>query len=334
MKSQILKTVMCITCILTINASYAQWSTTGTNIYNNNAGNVGIGTSTTIASSAQLEVKSTTKGFLAPRMTKTQRDAILSPAQGLLIFQTNNTPGFYYYDGSWKQVSPNSANKTLSNLTSPTAINLDLLPATGFSKHLGSVTAPWGNAYLTGATVAAQAITKYNSSIADPQIMVEELENDYARLSFKNSTGASYWTIAGLTSTIINDARLNFYNSNYGDVMSLTGSGNVGIGTYNPTYKLDVCGTIRAKEMRVSTGWCDYVFADDYKLMPLSEVEKFISENKHLPGIAPASIVESEGLQVGEMTANMMEKIEELTLYVIAQQKQIELLQVQLNNSK
>ncbi|MFZ1800874.1 MAG: hypothetical protein WAU24_13490, partial [Chitinophagaceae bacterium] len=279
MKSQILKTLLIVTCILTINASFAQWSTSGTNIYNNNSGNVGIGTSTTIAASAQLEVKSTTKGFLAPRMTKTQRDAIVSPAQGLLIYQTNNTPGFYYYDGSWKQVSPNSANKTLSNLSTPTSINVDLLPATGFIKHLGSTTAPWGNVYC-GGIIASQASTKYNSSISDPQIMIEESENDYARLSFKNSTGASYWTVAGLTSNIVNDARLNFYNSSYGDVMSLTGSGNVGIGTYNPTYKLDVCGTIRAKEMRVSTGWCDYVFADDYDLMPLSEVEKFISVNK------------------------------------------------------
>jgi hypothetical protein len=54
-----------------------------------------------------LEVKSTSKGILIPRMTLTQRNAITTPATGLMIYQTNNTPGFYYYDGSkWTAVSP------------------------------------------------------------------------------------------------------------------------------------------------------------------------------------------------------------------------------------
>jgi len=69
-------------------------------------GSVGIGT-TTPNSSSLLEIKSTTKGILIPRMTKTQRDAISSPSTGLLIYQTNSTPGFYYYNGTaWNAVSP------------------------------------------------------------------------------------------------------------------------------------------------------------------------------------------------------------------------------------
>ena len=69
-------------------------------------GAVGIGTTTPNASSL-LEIKSTTKGVLIPRMTLTQRNAIASPAQGLMIFQTNNTAGFYYYDGTaWKSIAP------------------------------------------------------------------------------------------------------------------------------------------------------------------------------------------------------------------------------------
>jgi hypothetical protein len=93
------------------------------------SGSAGIGT-TTPASSSLLEVKSTTKGVLIPRMTKTQRDAIASPVEGLMIYQTNSTPGFYYYDGSaWKSVS--QVKKDLSNL-SATAINESLVPnATG-----------------------------------------------------------------------------------------------------------------------------------------------------------------------------------------------------------
>ena len=73
--------------------------------------------------------------------------------------------------------------------------------------------------------------------------------------------------------------------------MVVTNSGNIGMGTLSPAYKLDVCGTIRSKEVRVETGWLDYVFADNYKLRPLEEVESFIKENKHLPVLSKVSIV-------------------------------------------
>src|SRR5262245_51233812 len=80
------------------------------NIFPTN-GSSGIGTITPDASSI-MEMKSTTKGMLTPRMTKAQRDAIVSPATGLMIYQTNNTPGFFYFDGSgWTPVTPKSANQ-------------------------------------------------------------------------------------------------------------------------------------------------------------------------------------------------------------------------------
>ena len=85
-------------------------------------GSAGIGTTTPDAS-ALLEVKSTNKGILIPRMTQAQRNAIASPAQGLLIFQTNATAAFYFYNGStWIQIATptTSANKTLSNLNKAT----------------------------------------------------------------------------------------------------------------------------------------------------------------------------------------------------------------------
>ena len=78
-----------------------------------------------------------------------------------------------------------------------------------------------------------------------------------------------------------------------------------------------VCGKLTAKEIEVKTGWCDYVFDKSYKLRPLEEVADFIQENKHLPNIPSASKVENEGLEIGDITKRMMEKIEELTLYAI-----------------
>jgi hypothetical protein len=106
--------------------------------------------------------------------------------------------------------------------------------------------------------------------------------------------------------------------------MRVTGEGNVGIGTANPTHKLAVNGTIKAKEVIVETsGWSDYVFADNYKLAPLSEVEAHIKANKHLPGIPSAAQVAENGVSLGDVQAALLAKIEEITLHQIAQQKEL-----------
>jgi hypothetical protein len=96
-------------------------------------------------------------------------------------------------------------------------------------------------------------------------------------------------------------------------------NGNVGIGKLEDSgYMLDVAGTIRACEVLVeSNGWCDYVFEDNYELRSIDELESYVKENKHLPNIPAASVVESEGQSLGDYQMRMMEKIEELSLYVI-----------------
>ncbi|MCG8411990.1 MAG: hypothetical protein MI739_11975, partial [Bacteroidales bacterium] len=111
--------------------------------------------------------------------------------------------------------------------------------------------------------------------------------------------------------------------------------GQVGIGTtvIGSSYKLAVQGKIGAHEIVVTTdGWYDFVFDKDYKLKDLKEVENFIEENNHLPDIPSEKEVLENGIQIGEMNAKLLQKIEELTLYTIAQQKEIEELREQ--NSK
>jgi len=106
----------------------------------------------------------------------------------------------------------------------------------------------------------------------------------------------------------------------------MTNDGKVGIKTNKPQYELDVNGTIRAKEVRVETGWADFVFADDYNLPTLKEVKLHINENKHLPGIPTESEVHANGVDLGEMQVKLLQKIEELTLYAIQQQETIDKL--------
>ena len=88
---------------------------------------------------------------------------------------------------------------------------------------------------------------------------------------------------------------------------------------------LTVAGVVRAREVKVETNaGADFVFAPDYRLRPLPEVERFIADNKHLPDIAPADNMIQNGVNMGEFQIQLLQKIEELTLYVIEQQKQIE----------
>lgn len=96
--------------------------------------------------------------------------------------------------------------------------------------------------------------------------------------------------------------------------------------TPKPGYELSVNGQVVCEELLVedSANWPDYVFADGYPLKPLDEVESHIRERRHLPGIAPATQVAREGIPVGAMQKQMMEKIEELTLYLIDQNKRLQ----------
>lgn len=106
--------------------------------------------------------------------------------------------------------------------------------------------------------------------------------------------------------------------------------GNVGIGTTNPTEKLEVAGTVYSREVKVEvaagTG-PDYVFEPDYDLRTLEETAAYIKTNKHLPEIPSAKEMEANGVQLGEMNMLLLKKIEELTLYILEQEKRIKKLE-------
>jgi hypothetical protein len=102
--------------------------------------------------------------------------------------------------------------------------------------------------------------------------------------------------------------------------LRILSNGRVGIGTANPgSFQLGVEGTIGAREVNVTAQnpFPDYVFESTYNLLPISQVESFIKVNKHLPEIPSAKEVEANGINLGEMDALLLKKIEELTLYVI-----------------
>lgn len=109
----------------------------------------------------------------------------------------------------------------------------------------------------------------------------------------------------------------------------IVGSSNITIPA-GSTYKLAVSGGILTEKVRVAINgtdfWADYVFEPTFKLKSLKEVEKFIKENKHLPDVPSTSDVTKNGIDLAETQAILLQKVEELTLYIIQQQKEIDKL--------
>lgn len=116
------------------------------------------------------------------------------------------------------------------------------------------------------------------------------------------------------------------------NVIYINAAGNLGLGTTAPTEKLSVNGNIKCKQVEVTlSGWSDFVFDEGYQLMPIAEVEAFIEQNNHLPGVPSATEVISNGVNLGEMDAILLKKIEELTLYVIDLKKENDFLKDEIN---
>lgn len=133
-----------------------------------------------------------------------------------------------------------------------------------------------------------------------------------------------------------------YYDKNQSSFYSLSENGNgsvylklskensyVSIGTDSfqdgtDTYKLSVNGNVRAESVKVYTDWADFVFEPSYDLPTLTEVEEFINANGHLKDIPSAAEVEANGIDLGEVNKLLLQKIEELTLYVIELNKEVQ----------
>lgn len=147
---------------------------------------------------------------------------------------------------------------------------------------------------------------------------------------YATTPGLNFWKPAG--------------SNNFGNYyMFMADNGKISMGldpnntaTYNGDYRLYVKDGIMTEKVKVAVhttnDWADYVFKKDYSLMPLNEVERFISQNGHLPNIPSAENIVNEGIDIAKMDAKLLEKIEELTLYIIEQDKRIAELENQSKN--
>ncbi|MGY3793727.1 hypothetical protein [Aquimarina sp. 433] len=187
------------------------------------------------------------------------------------------------------------------------------------------------NANGTGSLIVQG---KQDATVGNSAEIILSTEHSTANNTSGTNTGRKAIIKAVANSNWGQNTRLGFYTSS--DIssypverMTVSPNGNVGIGTINTQgYKLGVKGKIAAEEVKVAlyNDWPDYVFEEDYHLPSLQEVEHHISEKGHLENIPSAAEVAENGIQLGEMNKKLLEKIEQLTLYMIEQNKKTEQL--------
>jgi hypothetical protein len=157
--------------------------------------------------------------------------------------------------------------------------------------------------------------------------LIETTSDSYATIGFKSN--GKMWELSKRPSGESDAFSLFYHNGTnwiFPQYFTVTTTGNVGIGTADPKgYKLAVNGNAIFEKVKVQPylNWSDYVFYPNYRLRPLSEVEQYIKQYQHLPEVPSAAEVEKNGLDLGDNQATLLKKIEELTLYLIEQNKEI-----------
>jgi hypothetical protein len=344
--------------ITIVQLSFAQqWTTAtnGTDIYKTSTGNVGIGTTIPVAG-LQVNVlngSNLAKGILSTRYggsvyyggslyagyyTGGTEASPAAPVVNTLVnsfaFYTGGTNGTIFVNPSFSiQHTFTSIYAGLSNVNTSFMVNSTASGAPLAALTLQGQTASGTVGYVGIGTTSPGARLSVDLNTA---------LNNYPVAQFFNSQitngQSTYFTMGQSTST--NNSFIFEYDHNNtsstrklqiyayesgGNQFTLLANGNVGIGTSNPgAYMLAVKGNVHAQQVNVDlTGWADYVFKKDYALPSLTEVKTYIDKNHHLSEIPSEKEIAKDGLNLGEMNKLLLKKVEELTLYLIEKDKQI-----------
>ncbi len=327
--------------VLTANFSFAQWTTNGSNIYNSNSGNVGIGTTSPQYSldvvgtgNFSSNILTTTSGSLFGTVTPSastglteyyyyglMRQGVVGRFNGMKIYNVANNGnlpasriGFYTdntgHTASTEYMTINELGNVGIGTTSPTAklqmvTSSDVTPTNIGTTNFDSRYFAIGT---TGANASALAFSKNSTSGGSAYITSATINLSWDPIGFQ--AGSYNWYLGGSSTPSV----------------VLTASGNMLLGKAtqtNTAYILDANGSVRANAITVNTTGADFVFAPSYKLLTIPELNNFIQKNHHLPEIASAKEMQANGLNLGDNQIKLLQKVEELTLYLIEKDKEI-----------
>jgi hypothetical protein len=324
------------------------WDTDGINIYNNNTGNIGIGTNNPAYKlTIQTPINSTGWMHIGGNDSIIVGEGIggISAAIGTMTnhafrLNTNSTGRLHIYPAGEVVVGSNTSGSfgkfTVETPNNSYGISHISTGGNILATNIGGTSAGIGTFSNTNMRIFSNSVSSIFVAAATNNVgigtdnptykfTVETPNNSFGMAHVSTGGNILATNIGGTSAGIgtFSNTNMRVFCNGTSRIFIASATGNVGIGTDNPTYKLSVLGNIRSTEVVVETGWADYVFDKNYHLKSLDEVEKFIDQNKHLPGIPSAAEIKKNGLQLGETQKKMMEKIEELTLYIIELKKEI-----------
>jgi hypothetical protein len=327
------KTLLAVIAILSALpfVSKAQWTTSGTNIYNSNSGNVGIGATVPWG---KLDVQG------APIDANVGSFRLLDPTP-----QAQNTGGYMTFGGwrtatgamsDWAGIRGGKENSTnddysgylsfatrVSGSTTTERMRISSTGKVGIGTTTpGSLLNLYSSAPALQVSPSVYGGTNYSSYFGSlsTAVGVLQLGNDS-----QNDIVAGNTNAGGYLRFIVNNSNTFPGAANGTLAMQINANGKVGIGTSIPDQLLTVKGTIHSQEVKVdlSVPGPDYVFHPTYKLPTLTEVKDFIDKNQHLSEIPSAAEMAKNGLDLGDMNMKLLKKVEELTLYLIEKDKQL-----------
>ena len=286
------------------------------------------------------EISRTTTGLNYAYKTTSQRDILFISNDGKIGIGKTNPATALDVNGTATVTELNAVNSlTAKNTTisGPFTVNniatvTGLLTATTDAKVNGLLTA--NNTTITGSLTARNTtingpLTVNNTATVTGLLTASANAEVSGTLTAKSSaTVTGLFTAsanAEVSGTLTADGTLTA-NSNATVNGQLTVNNDATISGKLTANKIRVNEMLSAKEIKVQLAnpWPDYVFSKEYNLLPLNQVEEYINENQHLPNVPSAVEVEENGIELGKMNAILLQKMEEMTLYILDLQKQID----------
>lgn len=274
-------------------------------------------------------------------------------------YQSNYTVDPQIHDGVQKPLTYQESGPNGVIHTSKTAIDA-YVNITGASDPFRTWNTSSASSYFAGniGLGITQPVTKLH--INQGKAVITSSESTYGQLQVLNPLDGEAAIVIGANGTGMVTSRTSYarqwqigigsYNSGInnlvitnpttvekGFVFSYEGKMGIGVNTFpaGESYRLYVEGGIRTRKVKVDQAvWSDYVFDSSYQLRPLQQVEAFIKTNKHLPEVPSAEEVKKEGTDVADTQALLLKKIEELTLYIIEQEKRLKSVEQELSDIK
>ncbi|MCC6290084.1 MAG: hypothetical protein IT249_19570 [Chitinophagaceae bacterium] len=296
------------------------------------------------AASAMLDVKSNEKGMLIPRMTTAQREAIVNPTNGLLVYDIS-TASFWYrrynlLQNWWEQIAIGENMWGDNNSTiysSPSSRNVGIGISNAESKlHVsnssGTTTLTIGRSATsggyTGMLLGTSAVSNGYNYIQS--VRAGGQAGGYGNLILNPVDGNVGVGTSAPQSRLDINGTFSVQGNGTNTALKVFNDGRVSIGYKAATgYWFSVNGNMICEELKVQLGttWPDYVFHPAYKLKTFDELRQFIKQNNHLPNVPSAAIIEKDGINVGDMHKRAIEKIEELTLYILQLEERLAALE-------